>query len=119
MFGLYLLDVYVAQLTLNKETYADTGGSTLVAKVYFVNFPATEVIERSRFVKDEKIYVFEFKSGQSFHFSMTCEELVKKMKRVPLKIGVFRVDDNFPICYIFTHLSGCACDLVRNYSSII
>ncbi|CAK9803931.1 hypothetical protein ANTPLA_LOCUS3873 [Anthophora plagiata] len=111
MFGLYLLDVYVTRLMLNKEVYTDTGGSTLVTKVIFINFPATEVIERSRSVKDEKIYVYEFKSGQSCHFSMTCEELVKKMKRIPLKIGVFRVDDNFPICYIYTHLTGCACDM--------
>ncbi|XP_076248672.1 uncharacterized protein LOC143188350 [Calliopsis andreniformis] len=113
MFALYHLDVYVTQLTLNKETYTDTGGASLLAKVVFLNFPVLEVTERSRYHKNEvnDIYVFEFHGGQTFHFSMPCEELVKKMKKVPLNIGVFRIDDCFPICYVRTFLNGCACDL--------
>ncbi|XP_076623204.1 uncharacterized protein LOC143342824 [Colletes latitarsis] len=111
MFGLYLLDVYVTRLTLNKEVYVDTGGSPLVVKVVFVNFPAMEVAERKRSRKDDDIYIYEFKGGQCCHFSMMCDELVTKMKKVPLNIGVFRKDDNYPICNIRTHLSGCACDL--------
>ncbi|XP_017755514.1 PREDICTED: uncharacterized protein LOC108547476 [Eufriesea mexicana] len=96
---------------LNKDVYTDTDGSTLVVKVMFINFPATQVPERGRFLKDEKIYVYEFKGGQSYHFSMPCEELVKKMKKAWLKVGVFKVDDNFPVCYVHTRLSGCACDM--------
>ncbi|XP_071878795.1 uncharacterized protein [Bombus fervidus] len=111
MYGLYLLDVYVSQLMINKEAYADTGGSTLVTKVVFINFPATEILERDRSVKDDIIYIYKFNGGQSFHFLMPCEEMVKKMKRLFLKIGVFRLDDNFPICSTQTRLSGCACDL--------
>nr|XP_033183020.1 uncharacterized protein LOC117153259 [Bombus vancouverensis nearcticus] len=111
MYGLYLLDVYVSQLMINKEAYTDTGGSTLVTKVVFINFPATEILERDRSVKDDIIYIYKFNGGQSFHFLMSCEEMVKKMKRLLLKIGVFRLDDNFPICSTQTRLSGCACDL--------
>ncbi|CAL7936054.1 unnamed protein product [Xylocopa violacea] len=112
MFALYLLDVYVMQLKLNKEVYVDTGGLKLVVKVGFLNFPTTEVVERYRYIKDEeKIYVYGFKSGQSYHFSMMCDELVRKMKRVKLRIGVFRVDDDFPICHVHTYVNGCACDL--------
>ncbi|XP_034174018.1 uncharacterized protein LOC117601425 [Osmia lignaria lignaria] len=112
MFGLYLLDVCVSQLQLNKEVYTDSTGSTLLTKVVFINFPVTEVKERKRTSKeDDKIYVYDFEAGQSIQFSMTCEELLKKMKKCPLWIGVFRMDDNFPICSLRTHLSGCACDL--------
>lgn len=115
MYGLYLLDVYVSQLMINKEAYTDTGGLTLVTKVVFINFPATEILERDRSVKDDIIYIYKFNGGQSFYFLMSCEEMVKKMKRLFLKIGVFRLDDNFPICSTQTRLSGCACDLVRHY----
>ncbi|KOX77520.1 hypothetical protein WN51_09844 [Melipona quadrifasciata] len=111
MYGLYLCDICVSQLMINKEVYKDTEGSKLVAKVVFINFPATEIVERNRYVKDEIIYVYEFNNGQSFHFSMPCEQLVKKMKRIFLNIGVFRVDDNFPICSAQSRASGCACDL--------
>ncbi|XP_076763743.1 uncharacterized protein LOC143431114 [Xylocopa sonorina] len=111
MFALYLLDVYVTRLTLNKDVYADTGGSTLVVKVGFLNFPATEVVERDRRVKDEELFVYEFERGQSCHFSMMSDQLVKTMKRVKLRIGVFRVDDGFPICHVHTYVNGCACDL--------
>ena len=98
---------------INKEVYKDTEGSKLVAKVVFINFPATEIVERNRYVKDEIIYVYEFNNGQSFHFSMSCEQLVRKMKRIFLNIGVFRVHDNFPICSAQSRASGCACDLVK------
>ena len=98
---------------INKEVYKDTEGSKLVAKVVFINFPAAEIVERDRYVKDEIIYVYEFNSGQSFHFAMPCDELVKKMKRISLNIGIFRVDDNFPICSTQSRASGCACDLVK------
>ncbi|XP_053973896.1 uncharacterized protein LOC128873915 [Hylaeus volcanicus] len=111
MFGLYLLDVYVTKLILNKEVYVDTGGSPLIVKVVFINFPAMTVVERKRHRRDDDIFIYEFKNGQSCHFSMICEELVKKMKKVPINIGVFREDDEYPICYVRTHLTGCACDL--------
>ncbi|KAK9309237.1 hypothetical protein QLX08_000990 [Tetragonisca angustula] len=111
MYGLYLCDICVSQLMINKEVYKDTEGSKLVAKVVFINFPATEIVERNRYVKDEIIYVYEFNNGQSFHFSMSCEQLVRKMKRIFLNIGVFRVHDNFPICSAQSRASGCACDL--------
>ncbi|XP_003699546.2 uncharacterized protein LOC100878948 [Megachile rotundata] len=112
MFGLYLLDVFVSQLTLNKEVYIDTGGATLFVKVVFLNFPPTEIKERKRSRnEDDNLFIYKFNNGQSIHFSMSSEELVMKMKRVPLSIGVFNVEDSFPVCYLQTHLSGCACDL--------
>ncbi|XP_031839564.1 uncharacterized protein LOC116430036 [Nomia melanderi] len=122
MYGFYVFDVYVSQLTLNKEMYADTGGATLVVKVVFINLPTAEVTERSRSRKND-IYAYEFKGGQSCHFSALSEELVKMMKKAPLHIGVFRVDDNFPVCGVRTYLTGCACDLntllVQNPESFI
>ncbi|CAD1471277.1 unnamed protein product, partial [Heterotrigona itama] len=90
MYGLYICDICVSQLMINKEVYKDTEGSKLVAKVVFINLPATEIVERNRYVKDGIIYVYEFNNGQSFHFSMPCEQLVKKMKMISLNIGVFR-----------------------------
>lgn len=98
---------------LNKDVYIDTSGAKLVVKVVFIDFPPTEVNERERSVKNETIYVYGFKRGQSIHFSMLAEDLVAKMKKALLKIGIFKVNDTFPICHIFTHLSGCACDMVR------
>lgn len=117
--GLFLLDVYVSELILNKETYADTGGAPLVAKVVFIDFPAMEVSERDRFHKNDvnDIWVYEFNGGQTCQFSIPCLELVKRMKRVPLRIGIFRDKDHYPICCVRTHLSGCVCDLVRTNSS--
>lgn len=121
MFTLYHLDIYVAQLKLNKEAYADTHGESLLAKVVFLNFPALEVTERKRhhIDDDNDIYLYEFHSGQTIHFTMPCEELVKRMKRVPLSIGVFRMDDYYPVCHTRTFLNGCACDLVRNNLFVI
>ena len=119
MIGLYLLDIYVEQLMLNRDVYIDTNGAKLVVKVAFINFPPTEVNERERSLKNETIYVYGFRCGQSIHFSMPTEELVNKMKKALLKIGIFKVNDTYPICHIFTHLSGCACDMVRNFLSIL
>ncbi|XP_043795613.1 uncharacterized protein LOC122716519 [Apis laboriosa] len=113
MIGLYLLDIYVEQLMLNKDVYIDTNGAKLVVKVAFINFPPTEVNERERSLKNETIYVYGFRCGQSIHFSMPTEELVNKMKKALLKIGIFKANDTFPICHIFTHLSGCACDMAK------
>ncbi|XP_017879485.1 uncharacterized protein LOC108624597 [Ceratina calcarata] len=112
MFGFYLLDVHVTSLRLNKEVYMDTGGAKLSVAVVFVDFPATEVRERERrFVEEEGIYVYKFRAGQSYHFSMGCGKLMNKMKRVKLKIGIFKPDERFPVCYVHTYLSGCACDM--------
>ncbi|KZC04653.1 PREDICTED: uncharacterized protein LOC107190117 [Dufourea novaeangliae] len=122
MYGLYLFDVYISQLMLNKETYTDTGGSSLITKIVIINLPPMEVFEHSRSRKND-IHVFKFKGGQACHFSVLCEELVKIMKRLPLYIGVFRVNDEFPICSVRTYLSGCACDLntlmIQNPKSFI
>ncbi|XP_076171494.1 uncharacterized protein LOC143148740 [Ptiloglossa arizonensis] len=122
MFGLFILDVYVTQLMLNKEVFFDTGGAPLIIKIVFINFPVIIVAERKRSRKNDN-YVYEFKAGQSYNFSMRFEELVKRMKKVPLNIGVFRENDNYPICNARTHLNGCACDLgtlkVENPKSFI
>ncbi|XP_033325578.2 uncharacterized protein LOC117220044 [Megalopta genalis] len=111
MYGLYLLDIYVSELLLNKQVFTDVEGSELMVRVVVVDLPVAEIVQRKQFVKDENVHVFQFSNGWTCHFSAVCEQLVKALKRMRVHFGIFRKGDNYPICSVRSYLTGCACDL--------
>ncbi|XP_078040724.1 uncharacterized protein LOC144471969 [Augochlora pura] len=111
MYGLYLLDIYVSELLLNKEIYTDVAGSELMVRVAVIDLPVAEIVQREAFAKDDDVHVFQFSNGWTCHFSAVCEQLVKALKRLRVHFGIFRKGDNYPVCTVQSYLSGCACDL--------
>ena len=114
MSEIFLLDTFVSHLCLRPQILKDAGNTTFIVKVNFNNFPSISIRPNT---SSPKILAdcssdFLFYKGAIRYFSMAVKRLAKLMKENPLKIGVFREGDSFPMCQVIIPLFGCACGLV-------
>lgn len=117
MSQIFVLDIFVSHLRLSPEILKDAGETNFIVKINFNNFPPVEVRQNNAAPKilPDIFLDFLFYQGQIRYFSLTTEELVKLIKNNPLKIGVYRDGDSFPMCEVKIPLYGCACSLVSLY----
>ncbi|XP_014219085.1 uncharacterized protein LOC106647287 [Copidosoma floridanum] len=126
---LYLVELTVERLKLTADKYReDFAELPPLVKLKFLDFPVFEITPRrdaddtahhppvppDEYDESEGLI---YACGKSVLFVRKPRDLVSAMKAQPLKVGVFREGDTFPVAEASIPLSGCLCDqvtMVRN-----
>ncbi|XP_011496560.1 PREDICTED: uncharacterized protein LOC105361152 [Ceratosolen solmsi marchali] len=121
---IYLVELNVDRLRLTASKYQEDFSDTPpLVKLKFIDFPVF-VIKRSDLACTPRPYDenkgLVYAAGKSCLFVKKPRDLVTAMQLQPLKLGIFRCDETFPIAEASIPLSGCLCDqiaMARNDST--
>ncbi|XP_024940045.1 uncharacterized protein LOC112494241 [Cephus cinctus] len=113
MSQIYIFETFASKLTLKSDVVKDAETKNFIIKINFLNFPIMEINSTHKSSTDiiSEYEEFIFNSGQLHHFNAKPKDLMKSIIKNPLKIGIFRLGDSFPLCEAIIPFSGCACEL--------
>ncbi|XP_058792414.1 uncharacterized protein LOC131664939 [Phymastichus coffea] len=125
---IYLIELTVERLRLSASKYReDFADCPPLIKFKFIDFPvfvvsrrvdpsAEDVNEQQQRPESTASYDelegIVYACGKSCLFVRKPRDLVAAMKQQPIKLGVFRGEETFPIAETSLPLSGCLCDQV-------
>ena len=125
---IYLVELTVERLRLAADKFREEFvDCPPVVKLKFIDFPVFVIThQRRRSANEEQqqqqqsssqepydeIAGLLYDSGKSCLFVRKPRDLVTAMQSQPLRVGVFRGDETFPIAEATVPLSGCLCDQV-------
>jgi hypothetical protein len=113
---IYLVELNVDRLRLTASKYnEDFVDCPPLVKLKFIDFPVF-VIKRRDSVSTSCPYDeskgLVYAAGKSCLFVKKPRDLVTAMQLQPLKLGIFRDQETFPIAEASIPLSGCLCDQI-------
>ncbi|KAJ8673870.1 hypothetical protein QAD02_005132 [Eretmocerus hayati] len=118
---IYLLEVTVDRLKLAARLYREEFSTCVpTIKIKFIDLGAFEVARRCPCPAEDGTESTEYDEnkgliygcGVSCMFIKKPRDLVASMKSQPLRIGVFRGEETFPLAEASLPLLGCLCDQV-------
>ncbi|XP_011310070.1 uncharacterized protein [Fopius arisanus] len=114
---LYLLELTLESLHLTDEKVYECDKRPLLVKIKYLDLPIFVLSPRdfdhlSPSGNETKNGSTLFSSGRSCLFGKMPKSLVREMQTEDLKIGVFCVNETYPIAQAALRVSGCMCDQI-------
>ena len=109
--SVFFVDATVFKLLVNDQIIKDAGGDrNFKVKIDLIGIPSL-IVSRNEPTDEGDDYC----SGRACHFVAKLQDIVNDLKRKPLRIGVFKTGETFPVCHGVVPFSGCVCDLVKKF----
>lgn len=118
MSRVFLLDVTIFKIHINDTIIDDARGDTnFYVKIDLFAIPGLVISRNESFVTSESSENYckgnlDYYAGRACHFVSDWSRISDLLKKKPLKIGIHRLNENFPVCHGILPFSGCICDLV-------
>lgn len=113
---IFLLEMRVDRVKLDRRNIEEVGARPLLVNVKFSDLPDVKISRDDSSSAESSTPgndgVTEFRSGRSFLFAKQPRDVSRTIKSTPLKIGIFREGDTFPIALGQVSPSGCLCDQI-------
>ncbi|XP_051173945.1 uncharacterized protein LOC127289810 [Leptopilina boulardi] len=119
MSEIFLFNIFVSHIRLHSNIVNDAGETIFLVKIYFKNLPTIIIRDnclRGKILPVDNFYEFIFNAGEFQYFAKKINELITILKEYPLKIGIYREGDSFPLCQVEIPFFGCACSLISSDS---
>lgn len=104
---IYLAEILIDKLTLTPLIIKDIGEHPIVIKIRFLDLPIFEFTHGDDARRDQDV---RFMTGRCCLFVRRPQDLVRELRSMNVKIGVFCKDDTYPVEETELTLPGCTCD---------